>query len=109
MTAMALTANNPIAPKRAARPISKSVGKNSSPKVPATAAACGGSTGVWYSCWNRYNVESHEISFKYPDFKNCQLTYPRAIKAKGACKWFKSFASGAFKWDTGEKKFMEIS
>src|SRR3974390_177621 len=109
MTAMALTANNPMAPKRAARPSTNSVGKKSSPKVPVTAATCGCSSGVWYSFWNKYSVESHEVVFKYPDFKNCQLTYPRATKANGDCKWFKTFANEAFKRDTVETKFMGIS
>ena len=62
--ALAGAGGRPMALKRPAKPSTSSVGKNNSPKAPATAATCGDNTGVWYSFSNKYSVLSHEVTLR---------------------------------------------
>src|SRR5271169_5202110 len=86
MTAIRLTANNPSGPMRPAMPSTRSAEKNNSPNAPVTAAKVGGKRGTWYSVRNRSKVPCQSETLSQPDFKNCQLTYQRAPKAKTDCR-----------------------
>src|SRR5262245_8258899 len=87
-TAITLTANRPRAPMRPPIPRISRIGKDSSPKVPTTAASTGGRTGVWYSVRNRSSVWFQLVSLSQPDARKTWLTYRRVANDRGACNQF---------------------
>src|SRR5271165_1613505 len=97
MTAIRLTANKPNGPTLPAMPSTRSAEKNNSPKAPVAAAKAGGRMGTWYSVRNKSKVPCQLETLSQPDFKNCQLTYQRAAKAKTDCRE----SSARARWASG--------
>ena len=75
---------------RVTKPNTSNTGKNSSPKVPATAATWVGKNGTWYSSANRASVVSQSAILVNPDRKNAMPTKMRAQSSDGACKWVRT-------------------